>query len=437
MVRTLRVAHPIGLPPQVRPLRLVHPDNLTPVRSNRTPRNTPERPHQIRRSQRRYNLGAAATDNETPQLPFPNLKDEYDEQENNEFVPSHQERSREREINRMLREYQFVDHEVRERRRVNREKENQYDPENDLPYMGLKRIGYMFEKNAEMQYKNDKNMEKSIELYEMAYEIDPETSAIVDIAVMYETENQYGNATKWYERAVDAGCVVAMFNFADMYENLSKKDYLDASQKNSAYKNMLKYYKMGADLKDNACLARLLVKCYVKVISAPGQTMDELQEYFEIELMLYTYYAEMLKRNSCSCQYLEDCECKCFDINELDDDLGEQDFVIYNEMMDDNTELSVINKCEKIVKSMGHLNYSKVLELDSVIQYLKGREEYSVFRNKIALFTKLNHVVECPICYETKVNIDLRCAHTFCEDCYVKIYTKSCPVCRCPCEKDN
>jgi hypothetical protein len=61
---------------------------------------------------------------------------------------------------------------------------------------------------------------------------------------------------------------------------------------------------------------------------------------------------------------------------------------------------------------------------------LNNDKEISIYKNKINLFTKLNHICECPICYETKLNIDLNCGLCFCTDCYIKIYKKSCPICR-------
>ena len=56
--------------------------------------------------------------------------------------------------------------------------------------------------------------------------------------------------------------------------------------------------------------------------------------------------------------------------------------------------------------------------------------DYLIYKNKINLFTKFNHIVECSICYETKLHIDFKCAHTFCIDCYPHIYMKCCPMCR-------
>ena len=42
---------------------------------------------------------------------------------------------------------------------------------------------------------------------------------------------------------------------------------------------------------------------------------------------------------------------------------------------------------------------------------------------------------ECPICYETNINCQLRCGHSFCKRCITKWYSESeknalCPLCR-------
>jgi len=418
----------------VRILRLLLPDVVTPVRTNRTAENpcTPP-PIPLRRVQRNYNFDDSRENidvHESPYIPFPDLKDEDTSQEATDIVASSQVRSREREFHRLAREYQYVNFEIRERRRINREKENQYNVEDDMSYIGIKKIAYMISKRAAKQYEKNKNFKKAIELYEYAYTLDPDLDAVGEIATMYENEHDYVNATIWYERAVNQCCVVSIFNFADMYDKIYKNTN-DVTESKRAYDNMIKYYKIGTDLNDNACLAKLLVKCYLKLVSESEQCTTDKREKMDMEFMLYKYYVVMLQKESCECD--DECECKVFDIYILHDDMGDNDFDIFHELKNDNSELLVIKKCEQLITSINDENDNRTIELNSIIKYLKSRQEYSIFRNKVALFTRLNHIVECSICYETKVNIDLRCAHTFCTDCYLKVYTNSCPICRCPC----
>jgi tetratricopeptide (TPR) repeat protein len=80
-------------------------------------------------------------------------------------------------------------------------------------------------------------------------------------------------------------------------------------------------------------------------------------------------------------------------------------------------------------------NLLKLVENPSInvkakIQELSKMKAYQIYKNKIALFTKLKHIEECAICYETKLNIDIKCGHTFCVDCYPMLYNKCCPLCR-------
>jgi len=56
----------------------------------------------------------------------------------------------------------------------------------------------------------------------------------------------------------------------------------------------------------------------------------------------------------------------------------------------------------------------------------------NIFKNKVELFTKLNHITECGICYDKKLNIDLNCGHCVCTDCYKRVYYTNCPFCREP-----
>jgi tetratricopeptide (TPR) repeat protein len=61
---------------------------------------------------------------------------------------------------------------------------------------------------------------------------------------------------------------------------------------------------------------------------------------------------------------------------------------------------------------------------------IASHRHVSPYVAKVALFTRLNHVTECGICYDEKLNIDLQCGHTTCTDCYKRVYMNECPFCR-------
>ena len=46
-----------------------------------------------------------------------------------------------------------------------------------------------------------------------------------------------------------------------------------------------------------------------------------------------------------------------------------------------------------------------------------------IFNNKKKLFEELNCIKQCPICLDTKLNIDLNCGHLICIDCYPQVTT--------------
>lgn len=53
-----------------------------------------------------------------------------------------------------------------------------------------------------------------------------------------------------------------------------------------------------------------------------------------------------------------------------------------------------------------------------------------IYKNKIKLFKNLNNIIECVICYEEQLNIDLHCGHCVCIYCYPKVFESPCPICR-------
>jgi tetratricopeptide (TPR) repeat protein len=60
---------------------------------------------------------------------------------------------------------------------------------------------------------------------------------------------------------------------------------------------------------------------------------------------------------------------------------------------------------------------------------MKNRD-IMIYKNKIKLFKNLNNIIECVICYEELLNIDLHCGHCVCIYCYPKVFEEYCPICR-------
>jgi hypothetical protein len=100
----------------------------------------------------------------------------------------------------------------------------------------------------------------------------------------------------------------------------------------------------------------------------------------------------------------------------------------------DHNEL-VINDGEKdfdlfILKEELEKIEDKPIYLKVKLQQLNCITEIMIYENKKKLFTELNYIRECGICYETKLNINLYCGHCFCISCYPKLYKNPCPICR-------
>ena len=66
--------------------------------------------------------------------------------------------------------------------------------------------------------------------------------------------------------------------------------------------------------------------------------------------------------------------------------------------------------------------------VDRELANLKKRRDVQCLINKIRLFSELNVIKECGICFETKLNINLNCSHLVCVDCYWKL--NKCHLCR-------
>ena len=63
----------------------------------------------------------------------------------------------------------------------------------------------------------------------------------------------------------------------------------------------------------------------------------------------------------------------------------------------------------------------KYPELTKVMNNLLTNPIVQNYNNKLKLFTKLNFIEECIVCYTTKLNICFDCGHTVCHDCYIKM----------------
>lgn len=199
------------------------------------------------------------------------------------------------------------------------------------------------------------------------------TKMIELLAIYYDNEKNKETAIKYYKLAVDRESISAMFNLGQYY---FEHDEIE---------NMFKYYLMGIKLKDVDCMFELSLY-YQKI-----NDVENMKKYYIMAL-------DNIEKNEYKKTLLND---------------GEKDFNLFmvKEILDsisENPPQHILNKLKKI----------------------NSIKDIMIFDNKKKLFTSLNHIVECGICYETCLNINLSCGHCVCTTCYPHLYKKACPFCR-------
>ena len=191
------------------------------------------------------------------------------------------------------------------------------------------------------------------------------------VSFYYDDKNNYELSSYYYKIAINMGSIISMFNFGhQLYE---QKDF----------ENMKKYYLMAIELGD-------------------------IDSMFEMAI----YYQDINDNENMKKYYLMAIEHKSsYTGKKLIND-GLKDFNLF--------------KIKTILDCIENPNPSILIQLN----ILRNNKFICVYENKVNLFKKLNNIIECGICYETKLNIDLNCGHCCCIDCYPKLYSNPCPYCR-------
>ena len=180
------------------------------------------------------------------------------------------------------------------------------------------------------------------------------------------------NAVKYYEMAVKQNSIQAMYNLGRIYLERDEPE------------KMKKYFLMAIHLNDIDSMFDLAI--YYQDIN----DMDNMKKYY---LMALDHIYSSKSTDSL--------------IND-----GFKDFNLF--------------KVKEILETV----QSPPDYITNTLQGLRRLKPIMIFENKKNLFTRLNNVIECGICYDVKLNIDLNCGHCCCCDCYPKLYSKVCPFCR-------
>jgi hypothetical protein len=253
------------------------------------------------------------------------------------------------------------------------------------PYIGLKQLAHILGMCAhKLSVKNRIHLAEP--MYIDALAIDPYHDFVGNMGIMYETRfKNVELAKKYYLMSIDQGDELSMYNLADLYYN----------EKNNEL--MVQYFELAVQHGDEASSKRLILH-YHSVGDMPNFARH--------------YYLQLAWAG---------------------DDAGAGDDADYWDG-DDESNYSKFKKSHNSLILAAQLDRLETRDNPDVVRLLDALHktpQYCAFKNKVALFTRLNHVVECGICYDNdKVNIDIHCGHTVCVDCYTQLYDKVCPFCR-------
>lgn len=199
------------------------------------------------------------------------------------------------------------------------------------------------------------------------YECD---ESMVEMGLYYDDIEFYDKMFQYYLMASKYNNVSAIYNLSQYYKSIEYDT-----------EKMLHYIDAGIKLGDVDCVYELSIY-YGTILE-----FDKMIEYYELAI----------EKDDGTC---------------VNDGVKGFNLLYILKYLDANP-----NKSEKVKKKFEKLQKS-------------SGNAYFTYKNKIQLFTKLQHIQECMICYETKLHIDIHCGHTFCTDCYCKIYKSPCPLCR-------
>ena len=278
----------------------------------------------------------------------------------------------------------------------NTNKNKNTNNENDGPYIGLKQLAHILGLHANkicaLSYESSI---KALQQYELARLIDPSNDYVNNEAITYEEMGRYDTAEQLYLEAIKySDDILSMYNLADLYES--------GKCGNEKKYHAIRYYEMGADHNDPACITKSLLYWSKQDSSC-----------FNV-LKLGIYYVKLTQQEHGRSGFRYDTS----EHNELMD------------FMNSHPTLLIIKRLEKVYECpLDELSKKAKKCLDVLCK----SQSYLSYKNKMELFTRLNNVTQCPICYEEKINIDISCGHTFCGDCYARIYDSVCPLCRVPC----
>ncbi len=283
--------------------------------------------------------------------------------------------------------------------------------------IGLASMSEIYRRKGEFYHHRGKSVQ-AMEYFIMSVEIDPYSSCSQELATIYEDLQDYDNAVKYYKMAIHYNNdIIAMFNLADLYIIYVKNHHGNSVEYK---KEALKYFNMAADMGDNESLEVLCSLSHQKSYDMPLTLTDNDKE--NDYLPQSVYFAKSFK---------DILDHKGDHYVWPDEDDEENDTMsknLYSKFVQDNNILGIMDTLQKVDTSNMISEHKQIIE-DCISTILKD-DTVIIYKNKVSLFTRLNNITECGICYDEKLNIDLHCGHCVCTDCYSRLYAKACPFCR-------
>jgi hypothetical protein len=237
--------------------------------------------------------------------------------------------------------------------------------------LGLTNLGQMYY-NKGLYYEKLYDYENMENAFKEAAKFN-HTQAMNRLGLYYDDNADHDNMLKYYNLAIEFEETSAMYNLARYYHDKSE------------YDNMIKYYLLAIECKDTDSCYELA--SYYQTI----QDIDNLKKYY---LLATEIEIEKNVNNK-------------YNLNNGIDEFNPFTLQSVLESIE-NPNPNILNKIDK----------------------LKNCKQLQIYNNKIRLFTKLNYMDDCSICFENKLHIDIFCGHCVCIDCYPKLFDKSCPFCR-------
>ena len=241
----------------------------------------------------------------------------------------------------------------------------------DYNIRGLLSIAIMHYNIASQLEQKDKSQgeyNEEIEYYYLSSANLQFSPAMVNIAIHYEVVcHDYDKAIAYYLDAIEYDEVLAMYNLADLYYNIKDFDKMEY------------YYSLAINKYNDIDSIYKLISYYTTQLN-----FDKMKYYYLIAIE-HTHFKRTKVNKFINIFYI---------------------FLILNDITNKTSQME--HQLSKVMKN----------------------RDIMIYKNKIKLFTNLNNIIECVICYETQLNIDLHCGHCVCIYCYPKVFEDACPICR-------